>query len=210
MRQWCFNTIPCSCMNEQFDELIDNYVSGKVGVCNNFIPAELSAGLQLHIGQLQQQGLMNAAGIGNSKIKDGSQQVRSDSICWLNKNTNNIYERGFLQYADEFIARMNATCYTGINDSEFHYAVYGVGSFYKKHKDQFKTDDSRKYSLVTYLNDNWVAADGGFLRLFDNEKVQQVMPAARTAVLFKSDETEHEVMIANRPRLSISGWLKRV
>ena len=197
-------------MNEQFDELIDNYVSGKVGVCKNFIPAELSAGLQLHIGQLQQQGMMNAAGIGNSKLKDGNQQVRSDSICWLNKNGENIYERGFLQYAEEFIARMNATCYAGINDSEFHYAVYGVGSFYKKHKDQFKTDDSRKYSLVTYLNDDWIAADGGQLQLFDNDKVQQVMPEARTAVLFKSDETEHEVMVANRIRLSISGWLKRV
>ncbi len=210
MRPWCFNTIPCYCMNEQFDELIDSYVSGKVGICNNFIPAELSAGLQLRIGQLQQEGMMNAAGIGNSRVKDNNQLVRSDSICWLNKDADNIYERGFLQYADEFIARMNATCYSGINDAEFHYAVYGVGSFYKRHKDQFKTDDSRKYSLVTYLNDNWSASDGGQLHLYGNEQAQQVMPEARTAVLFKSDETEHEVMVANRPRLSISGWLKRV
>lgn len=197
-------------MNEQFDELIDSFVSAKVGICNNFLPAELSAGLQLRMAALQQQGLMNAAGIGNSQIKDDKQLVRSDRIYWLNKNAENIYERGFLQYAEEFIARMNATCYSGINASEFHYAVYGVGSFYKRHKDQFKTDDSRKYSLVTYLNEDWLPEDGGQLQLFDNDKLQQVMPEARTAVLFKSDETEHEVMVANRPRLSISGWLKRV
>jgi Rps23 Pro-64 3,4-dihydroxylase Tpa1-like proline 4-hydroxylase len=40
--------------------------------------------------------------------------------------------------------------------------------------------------------------------------MQQIQPNAQTAVLFKSDETEHEVLIANQSRMSITGWLKQV
>lgn len=33
--------------------------------------------------------------------------------------------------------------------------------FYKRHKDQLKKNSHSKYSLITYLNDNWQEADGG-------------------------------------------------
>jgi Rps23 Pro-64 3,4-dihydroxylase Tpa1-like proline 4-hydroxylase len=50
---------------------------------------------------------------------------------------------------------LNATCYTGITDYEFHYTLYEKGSFYKKHFDQFRNNDSRQYSMIMYLNTNW-------------------------------------------------------
>ena len=43
-----------------------------------------------------------------------------------------------------------------------------------------------------------------------DETVQKILPQSQTAVFFKSDEMEHEVTKANRSRMSISGWLKRV
>jgi SM-20-related protein len=152
---------------------------------------------------------MKAAGIGNVE-KDIHQQTRTDKICWLSKDSENVFEMEFLQHAENFIAYLNRTCYAGINAYEFHYAVYEKGSYYKRHKDQFKNNDSRKYSLVTYLNENWHTGDGGGLQLYENENTVPLLPHAQTAVLFKSDETEHAVLIANRSRLSISGWLKRV
>jgi SM-20-related protein len=36
------------------------------------------------------------------------------------------------------------------------------------------------------------------------------MPHAQTSVFFKSDELEHEVAMAHRSRMSITGWLKRI
>lgn len=197
-------------MNEQFDLLIDSYLANKVGIAPFFLSAALSAGLQQHIHQLQQNEMMTAAGIGNDKIKDTGQEMRSDKIYWLDKSHDNTFENEFLQHAEDFIAHLNRTCYAGINAYEFHYAVYEEGSFYKRHKDQFKNDSDRKYSLITYLNENWLDTDGGQLQVFENDAVQQVLPQSQTAVLFKSDETEHAVLKAGRSRMSITGWLKCV
>jgi len=197
-------------MNEQFDLLIDSYLSDQVGIAPDFLSQKLSAGLQQNILQLQQDELMKAAGIGNKEIKDAGQQMRSDKIYWLDKKHDNAFENEFLQQAEDFIERLNSTCYAGINAYEFHYAVYEAGSFYKRHKDQFKNNDNRKFSLITYLNDNWLDADGGQLQVYRDELMQQIQPHAKTAVLFKSDETEHEVIKANRSRMSITGWLKVV
>jgi SM-20-related protein len=197
-------------MNEQFDLLIDSYLSDHIGIAPAFLTPKLSAGLQQNIIQLQKDELMTAAGIGNKVINDVNRQMRSDTIYWLDKKHENIFENEFLQHAEDFIERLNSTCYAGINAYEFHYAVYEPGSFYKRHKDQFKNNDNRKYSLITYLNEGWLDADGGQLQIYENSIMQQIQPHAQTAVLFKSDETEHEVIIANRTRMSITGWLKVV
>jgi SM-20-related protein len=197
-------------MNEQFDLLIDSYLSDQVGIAPAFLTGALSAGLQQNILQLQKDDLMTAAGIGNEEVKDKDQKMRSDKIYWLDKKHDNLFENEFLQHAEDFIARLNNTCYAGINAYEFHYAVYEEGSFYKRHKDQFKNNDHRKFSLITYLNEDWIPADGGQLQVYQNDTMQQIQPCSQTAVLFKSDETEHEVIKANRSRMSITGWLKIV
>ncbi|MBC7872434.1 MAG: 2OG-Fe(II) oxygenase [Ferruginibacter sp.] len=197
-------------MNNQFDVLIDSYLDNKVGIDTGFLTEKLSNGLQQNILRLQKDELLTAAGIGNENVKDTQQKMRGDKIYWLDKSHTNVYEQEFLHLAEDFIQHLNSTCYTGINDYEFHYAVYEEGSFYKRHTDQFNNDSNRKYSLVNYLNENWLEENGGELLLYQNETVQHVMPHSQTAVFFRSDEMEHEVTKANRPRMSISGWLKQV
>ena len=197
-------------MDEQFDLLIDSYLANKIGIAPCFLTPQLSAGLKQHIIQLQEDKMMTVAGIGNQQVKDANQKMRGDMIFWMDKNSTNLFEQEFLQRVEDFIDHLNKTCYAGINAYEFHYAVYEEGSFYKRHKDQFKNDSNRKYSLITYLNENWLEEDGGQLQVYENDTVQNILPHSQTAVLFKSDETEHEVTTANRSRMSISGWLKTV
>lgn len=196
-------------MNSQFDVLIDSYLKDKIGVAPMFLNQDLSMGLQQNILQLQKDEMMTAAGIGNEKERDAHQKMRGDKIYWMDKNRPNIYEQEFLQLVEDFIGHLNSTCYTGINAYEFHYAVYEEGSFYKRHRDQFKNDSNRKYSLINYLNENWLEEDGGQLMVYLNEAVQKILPQSQTAVFFKSDEMEHEVSKANRRRMSITGWLKQ-
>ena len=196
-------------MNQHFDLLIDSYLENKVGIDTQFLSDTLSKGLQQNIHQLENDGLMTAAGIGNEAMKDANQKMRGDKIYWMDKRHDNIYEQEFLQQIADFIDRLNKTCYTGINGYEFHYAVYEEGSSYKKHIDQFKNDSNRKYSLINYLNENWLEEDGGQLSVYQENGVQHISPIAQTAVFFKSDEMVHEVMVANRSRMSITGWLKR-
>ena len=196
-------------MINPFDLLIDSYLDNNIGIDSGFLSESLSRGLQENIAQLQSDDLMTAAGIGNDEIKDANQKMRNDKIYWLDKSHDNIFEQEFLQLAEDFIKRLNSTCYTGINGYEFHYAVYEEGSFYKRHKDQFKNNNHRKYSLINYLNNDWKEEDGGQLLVYQEEVAQKILPHSQTAVFFKSDEMEHEVTKAMRPRMSITGWLKR-
>lgn len=196
-------------MQQQFDTLINSFVDHNVGIANDFLSQNLSNDLQQNIHQLQQDGKMKYAGIGNDAIAAASQQMRGDKICWLDKKNNNINETAFLDKVEDFIEHLNRTCYTGINGYEFHYAMYEKGAAYKKHRDQFKSDNNRKYSLICYLNNDWVAADGGQLVIYQNDVPQSISPNAQKAVFFKSDEMEHEVLLSNKPRMSITGWLKR-
>lgn len=194
----------------RFDLLIDSYLDNKVGIDVDFLTKELSAGLQQNIAHLRKDNLMKYAGVGNEKIMDANQQMRGDTIYWMDKKHDNVFEQEFLNHIENFIDRLNSTCYTGINDYEFHYAVYGEGNGYKRHKDQFKNDSNRKFSLINYLNNDWAEKDGGQLLIYENDEIQTVQPQSQTAVFFKSDDLEHEVTTTNRSRMSISGWLKQV
>jgi len=196
-------------METHFDLLIDSYLENQVGIDPDFLSEKLSAGLQQNILQLQEDGLMTLAGIGNADIKDAHQKMRGDKIYWLDKSHDNVFEKEFLQLTEDMIQHLNSTCYTGINSYEFHYAVYEEGSFYKRHTDQFKNDSNRKFSLISYLNKSWLEEDGGQLWVYQKNEVQKILPHAQTTVFFNSNEMEHEVTKANRPRMSITGWLKQ-
>lgn len=197
-------------MQEQFDLLINSFVDNNVGIADQFLSEELCANLQQNIKLLLQENKMKLAGIGNDPFTHAEQQMRGDKIYWLDKKNENPYELAFLKLIENFIEHLNETCYTGINGYEFHYAVYEPGTIYKRHKDQFKTDNNRKFSLICYLNNDWVASDGGQLIIYQNGLPQSIVPNAQKAVFFKSDEMEHEVTLAHRPRMSITGWLKRI
>jgi Rps23 Pro-64 3,4-dihydroxylase Tpa1-like proline 4-hydroxylase len=197
-------------MPNHFDTIIDSYLTDNIGIDPGFLNKALCAGLQQNILQLQREDKMTAAGIGNKEANRSTQQMRSDTICWMDKKHDNVFEQEFLTQVEGLIERLNSTCYTGINSYEFHYAVYEEGSFYKRHRDQFKTDDNRKFSLINYLNDDWLEEDGGQLVVYQNDTAQKIQPQIQKAVFFKSDEMEHEVVKANRQRMSVSGWLKRI
>ena len=197
-------------MTNRFDLLIDSFLENNIGIDTCFMSKTLSNGLQQNIVQLQKEGLMIAAGIGNEVVMDAKQNMRSDKIYWMDKSHSNIFEQEFLSQVEDFVEYLNRTCYTGINGYEFHYAVYEAGSGYKRHKDQFKNDSNRKYSLIHYLNVNWEEENGGNLLVYQNDLVQQIHPKSQTAVFFKSDEIEHEVSKSNRSRMSVTGWLKRI
>ena len=197
-------------MQEQFDQLINTFIDNNVGITDKFLTKELCSSLQQNIASLLQEDKMKFAGIGNDKFVNATQQMRGDKIFWLDKKNDNKYELAFLQLIENFIEHLNETCYTGINDYEFHYAVYEPGTVYKKHKDQFKTDNNRKFSLICYLNDDWVEADGGQLVIYQDGVPQSIVPNAQKAVFFKSDQMEHEVTLAHKSRMSITGWLKRI
>jgi SM-20-related protein len=191
-----------------FNTLIDSFIDNKVGITQNFINAQLSLQLKQNLTDIYSEKLFKHAGTGNDKDVKHDSKVRGDMIYWLDRKHNNSHENAFFDVMDSFILHLNNTCYTGITGYEFHYTLYPTGSFYKKHLDQFKSNDSRKYSMIIYLNPGWLEADGGELCIHHIDGLQNISPENGKSVFFKSNELEHEVLCTNKPQMSITGWLK--
>lgn len=195
-------------MEKLFEALITDFIRDKVGIAEHFLSPELAFHLKENLITAFVENKFHEAGTGNSTIVHQDQNNRSDSIYWLDRSHNNAFEHEFFKLMDAFVLLLNTTCYTGITDYEFHYTLYEKGSFYKKHFDQFRSNDSRQYSMIMYLNSNWQKDDGGELCIHHEHILQTISPENGKLVFFKSDELLHEVLTTNVPRMSITGWLK--
>jgi SM-20-related protein len=196
---------------EEYEKLIEEVLESNYGTLASFYAPSVIEGLKTNLIDRKNKGLMHPAGIGKKFTHTHNLIVRGDLISWIDNDSTDQFERAFLDKMSSFVTYLNETCYTAINDFEFHYAFYDVGSFYKRHKDQFHSDKGRKFSFVTYLNDNWQDTDGGQLSLYLENNEVVIRPKSGNVVFFKSNEIEHEVHpTITRSRLSIAGWLKSV
>jgi SM-20-related protein len=195
-------------MEKIFESMIDGYLHNKLGVSENFLSVQLAADLQTNLQSLYASNQLISAKTGLGKESNQNLLVRNDKIFWLDRIHENHTENAFFDVIDSFILYLNKTCYTGITSYEFHYALYEKGSFYKKHKDQFKENASRQYTLIFYLNTDWKATDGGELCVYLNDLPLLISPSSGKSVFFKSSELLHEVLLSNTQRMSITGWLR--
>jgi SM-20-related protein len=195
-------------MPSKFDILIDSYLLNKIGIAQEFIDARLSKLLIEHIGVLLKEDKFVAAGTGVSDEVVHDLKFRNDTIYWLDRQHQSYIENLFLDYIDSFVQFLNTTCYTGITSYEFHFAVYKKGNFYKKHLDQFKHNNSRAYTMIFYLNENWKEGDGGELCIHSIDGLELISPIEGKSIFFKCNEIEHEVLLNHKTRMSITGWLR--
>lgn len=196
-------------MENDFETLIASFIETKVGISNHFLSDDLANHLKQNLLALLDEKLLVVAGTGNAEKLNHNSLVRSDSIYWLDRKHENQYENEFFDQIEDFIKYLNKSCYAGITGYEFHYSLYEKGSFYKKHLDQFQNNTSRQYSLISYLNADWIESDGGQLMIHQPNNDQTISPTQGKTVFFKSNELLHEVLVTQQRRMSITGWLKR-
>jgi SM-20-related protein len=196
-------------MENSFETLIASYIENKVGISEHFLSDELANHLKENLLSLNHNNLLLTAGTGNAEKLTHNTLVRSDVIYWLDKKHNNPHENAFFVQIEAFIDYLNTSCYAGITGYEFHYTLYEAGSFYSKHIDQFKDNSSRQFSMISYLNNNWEEKDGGELLIHQLNNNQKISPTQGKTVFFKSNELEHEVLVTQERRMSVTGWLKR-
>ncbi len=196
-------------MEEDFEVLIESFIQNKVGISDHFLDDILANHLKDNLLELLNKNKLKAAGIGNDQHHSQDSTIRNDSIYWLDRKNQNQHQNTFLDLIEDFVKYLNINCYTGITDYEFHYSLYENGNFYKKHVDQFQSNSSRQFSMISYLNADWLESDGGQLMIHSEKGSQKIDPVQGKMVFFKSDEMEHEVMLTNKRRMSVTGWLKR-
>ncbi|HSC80134.1 MAG TPA: 2OG-Fe(II) oxygenase [Chitinolyticbacter sp.] len=147
------------------------------------------------------------AGVGRADGHTVNATIRGDDVLWLDDDdpaaASVLARLGALQ--DE----LNRSLYLGLARLECHLAAYPAGTFYKRHLDQHRGEDTRVVTMVLYLNADWVEEHGGQLRIYTEAGARDVLPVGGTLVTFLSDRFEHEVLPATRERLSLTGWFRR-
>lgn len=179
----------------------DNYL-----VIDDFIEdQELEVFLRSFRDSLEEEDF-KPAGIGAGQDFQLKREIRGDKIKWLDRSRD-VDLANFFERVDETIGVLNRYCYLSLSGSEFHMAHYPQGTFYKRHLDQFNSRSNRLISVILYLNKNWQEGDGGELKVFLNEEERTIAPIAKRCVIMRSDKVEHEVMMTNKDRYSLTGWL---
>ena len=197
-----------------YENIISQVVARNYAIVDNFFENELLNALLDQINVLYRNDALKKAAIGKHFDEHVKIEIRGDYIQWINEKKAMGVEEKFFQQINQFIDYLNRTCFMGILDKEFHYAVYPEGRFYIRHLDTFKEDHSRKLSLVLYLNKTWTSDNGGELIIYtqndEKEEAVPIVPEFGRLVIFESSVLEHEVKpVKKGQRMSITGWLKQ-
>lgn len=207
------------------EQLTDELAEQKYAVVDSFFPPDEVALLRQRIAELDAQQQLKPAAVGRASEQQVAEAIRRDRIFWLDDHSTHPADALFFSKLQSLVGYLNRVCFAGIRSSEFHYAQYPVGAFYRRHVDAFNdaasgqstrqpTGGERSLSVVCYLNDaDWQATDGGQLVLYvaadgGAEQRVEVLPLAGRMVVFDSRTVPHEVLPARRLRYSLTGWLK--
>lgn len=193
-------------MESTFDRIADELATRAYAVADDFLSAaEVDAILAAEDFQHTQR--FQKAGIGKRQDLQINEAIRGDYIQWLDSKTASSATAVYLARLEHMMHFINRALFLSLKDYEVHLTMYPIGSFYKRHIDQFKKDDHRKLSVICYLNKDWSEGHGGHLQMYLSEGTVSILPLAGRLVCFRSDQIEHEVLPATRPRLSITGWI---
>ena len=200
-------------LNPLYEKVIDDLMGQQYSIVDDFFTKEEVGFLRAALLEKYDEDRFKKSAIGNLANEKVIDAIRGDFILWLDENNANNAEDRFFNKLNDFKDYLNRTCFMGINEKEFHYALYPEGTFYKRHLDTFQNDSRRKLSMVCYLNDeDWKPEYGGELTIYldenGSEKEINVYPVQGRMVVFESQILEHEVKPVKRERLSITGWLK--
>jgi SM-20-related protein len=199
--------------NPQYEHIIENILAQQYCIVENFFTDEEVSLLRQSLIVKYEEDAFKKAAIGNRVNEIIVKSIRGDVILWIDEHNANSSERVFFKKINSLIDYLNKTCFLGILQKEFHYALYPEGTYYKRHIDTFQNDDRRKLSIVCYLNeDGWLPENGGELVLYLNKNGEEtekvIYPFPGRMVIFESQIIEHEVKPVNKERMSITGWLK--
>ncbi len=196
--------------NPLFESIIEDLMERHYSVVDGFFTSEEVALLRNNLLLKYEEDRFRKSAIGNKFNEEIIKSIRGDFILWMDESRADVVEQLFFKKINDLIVYLNKTCFLGINQKEFHYAVYPTGTFYKRHLDTFQNDDRRKISIVCYMNeDPWPEENGGELTLYLDEGAKGILPLAGRVVIFESQLLEHEVKVVKQSeRLSITGWLK--
>ena len=191
----------------QLEQIADGLADKSYAIIDHFLTDEEVIAI-LQSDEFKNSKLhFKKAGIGRQQNKQILESVRGDFIQWIDPHSPPAATKKYFTKLSELIQFINRSLFLSLKAAEVHMTLYPIGTFYKKHLDQFRNDDHRKLSIICYLNADWKEPQGGQLRLHLHDGPMDVFPQGGRLVCFRSDLVEHEVFPATRERFSLTGWL---
>jgi SM-20-related protein len=202
-------------MEDLLDHISQEIYSNSYVVVDNFVDEAFRKALLKEQTDLLNQGQFTKAAVGKGDQKQVRAEIRSDEVLWMDPTALSPLQAIFWEKIEELKQVLNRRCFLGLKSFEGHFARYPVGSFYKRHLDQFHAVPHRIVTVILYLNDSWTEADGGQLRMYfpqedGSERLEDVLPVGGRLVVFLSEEIPHEVLPTLKERISITGWLRNI
>jgi SM-20-related protein len=183
-------------------------------VGSSIFSSDVTDGLRSNAQSLHASGGLTAAHVGRAQPRSedvAAERWRGDAIKWLDDLSHDPVESAAIASVNTLRLALNSALFIGAQETELHYARYARGTFYKTHFDRFGSNNTRVISLIFYLNEGWISADGGELVIYDSERqpLHRIAPCSGTMVAFLSERFAHEVLPTQKARMSVSGWMRR-
>ena len=202
-------------MEDLLDHISQEIYSNSYVVVDNFVDEAFRKALLKEQTDLLNQGQFTKAAVGKGDQKQVRAEIRSDEVLWMDATSLSPLQAIFWEKVAEVQQVLNRRCFLGLKSFEGHFARYPIGSFYKRHLDQFHAVPHRIVTIILYLNESWTETDGVQLRMYfpqedGSERVEDVLPLGGRLVVFLSEEIPHEVLPTHKERISITGWLRNI
>jgi SM-20-related protein len=202
-------------MEDLLDYISQNIYQNSYVVVDGFMDEPYRKALLMEQTDLLNQGQFKKAAVGKGGQKQVRAEIRSDEVLWMDADSLSPLQAIFWEKIEELRQVLNRRCFLGLKSFEGHFARYPIGSFYKRHVDQFHAVPHRIVTVILYLNESWSESDGGQLRMYfpqedGSERIEDVLPLGGRLVVFLSEEIPHEVMPTQKERMSITGWLRNI
>ncbi len=200
--------------SNKFDRIVNDLAETGLSICDDFLPPLLVSSMAQEIRELWQLGEFRHAGVGKGTSLQLRPDIRNDRIHWLDTENPSSVQRPYLLELETLRNYINRSLFMGLFEFEGHFTLYPQGAFYGVHYDRFISSLERVVTCILYLNHGWQPEDGGALNIHSGAKPcilplpMQVLPQGGRLVTFISDRFPHEVLPANRDRLSLTGWFR--
>ncbi|HSF56416.1 MAG TPA: 2OG-Fe(II) oxygenase, partial [Algoriphagus sp.] len=142
-------------MEELLDHISAEIYQKSYVIVDNFVDEHFRKALLSEQIDLVNQGKFRHAAVGKGGQKQVRTEIRSDKVLWMDAEELSPIQAAYWQKIEEIRKVLNQRCFLGLRSFEGHFARYPVGSFYKRHLDQFHAVPHRVVTLILYLNDSW-------------------------------------------------------
>lgn len=213
--KWLFCSFKPTNMEELLDWISSEIYQNSYVIVDDFVDSDFRKALLKEQTELLEKGMFRNAAVGKGDQKQVRTEIRSDEVLWMDSDNLSPLQASYWERIDQIRQVLNQRCFLGLRSFEGHFARYPIGSFYKRHLDQFHAVPHRVVTVILYLNNSWSKEDEGALRMYfpqedGTEHVQDVLPLGGRLVVFLSGEIPHEVLPTKKERISITGWLRNI